>query len=181
MKSFFKTQPEVSTAILRIVLGGVMLAHGFQKAFGWFGGAGFQGTMQFFTEQMSIPWGLALVVVLTETLGAAALIVGFVTRLMALAIGVLLSVAVVMVHWQYGFFMNWQGNQNGEGFEFHLLGVAIAFALLLKGGGRWSADGALTREASDIAVAENTGNHRASTTPFTEEGLHAVPQESPRK
>ena len=39
--------------------------------------------------------------------------------------------------------MNWFGNQEGEGYEYHLLAIAIAAALMIQGGGRWSVDRAL--------------------------------------
>jgi putative oxidoreductase len=50
-----------------------------------------------------------------------------------------------MVHLQNGFFMNWFGNQKGEGYDYHLLAIAIAAALLLRGAGAFSVDRALTK------------------------------------
>ncbi|HYA48210.1 MAG TPA: DoxX family protein, partial [Burkholderiales bacterium] len=75
--------------------------------------------------------------------GSVALITGFFTRLAALAIAVDMAVAVYLVHWKFGFFMNWMGHQKGEGFEYHILAIAIGLALTIKGGGRWSVDRAL--------------------------------------
>jgi len=49
-------------------------------------------------------------------------------------------VAALMVHVQNGFFMNWFGNQSGEGFEYHLLVVGMSLALVISGGGKWSLD-----------------------------------------
>jgi putative oxidoreductase len=120
-----------------------MFPHGAQKVFGWFGGHGFSATMNSFTENMGIPWIFALLAVLAESLGAVALIVGFLTRVAALGIGVVMVVATVMVHWQNGFFMNWSGSRPGEGFEFHLLALGIAVALIIRGGGLCSIDRAL--------------------------------------
>jgi putative oxidoreductase len=48
--------------------------------------------------------------------------------------------AITMVHLPHGFFMNWGGQQQGEGYEYHLLVIGIAAALLITGGGRWSVD-----------------------------------------
>ena len=134
--------------VLRMMLGVVMFPHGAQKLLGWFGGYGFSATMNHFTENMGIPWVLALLAVLAESLGAVALIVGFLTRITALGIGVVMTVAIVMVHSQNGFFMNWFGNKQGEGFEYHLLALAVAVALVIRGGGLWSVDRALAGKPS---------------------------------
>ncbi len=128
--------------VLRLALGLVILPHGLQKAFGWFGGYGFQPTLGFFAT-MGIPAFLGVLVILTETLGSLALIAGIGTRLAAFATGSTMVVAALMVHRANGFFMNWAGNQKGEGFEFHILATAIAAALVIGGAGRWSADRAL--------------------------------------
>jgi len=137
------TDNSVAGLVLRVMLGVVMFPHGAQKVFGWFGGHGFSATMNSFTENMGIPWVLALLAVLAESLGAVALILGLLTRVAALGIGVVMVVATLMVHWQHGFFMNWFGNKQGEGFEYHLLALAIAAALVIRGGGLWSVDRAL--------------------------------------
>ncbi len=127
----------------RLVLGVVMLPHGLQKTLGWFGGNGFSGTMGFFTEQLGIPWILALLVILTESAGALGLIAGFLTRISALGILAIMIGAVRMAHFPNGFFMNWSGTQAGEGYEYHILAAGLAVILLFTGGGRWSVDGAL--------------------------------------
>ena len=139
----FATERDVSTTILRITLGIVMFPHGAQKLLGWFGGAGFEATVKNFGTNMHIPAFLAVLVILTESVGAAALIAGFFTRIAALAVTVNMIVAVLLVHLRIGFFMNWHGTGQGEGFEYHLLAIAIGLALMIKGGGLWSVDGAL--------------------------------------
>jgi putative oxidoreductase len=53
--------------------------------------------------------------------------------------------AIGLVHWQNGFFMNWGGQAAGEGFEYHLLMVALGVVLMVRGGGSWSIDGLLTK------------------------------------
>jgi len=120
-----------------------MLPHGLQKVFGLFGGYGFSGTMHFFTETMGIPYVFALLAILAESLGAVGLITGFLTRISAFGVGVTIAVGAVMVHIPNGFFMNWFGNQAGEGFEYHILVVGMALTLILAGGGRWSVDSLL--------------------------------------
>lgn len=134
------TKDDFSTTILRVTLGVVMFPHGAQKLLGWFGGHGFSGTMQHFTENMGIPYLFALLAVLAESFGALGLIAGLFTRVAAFGTGATIGVAALMGHAKYGFFMNWFGNQAGEGFEYHLLVVGMALALVIAGGGRWSLD-----------------------------------------
>ena len=121
--------------ILRLVLGVVFFAHGAQKMLGWFGGYGFHGTMGFFGH-LGMPASVAFLVICTEFFGGLGLIVGLLTRIAALGIGVEMIGAIFMVHLPNGFFMNWAGNQKGEGFEYHLLAIAIAATLLLRGSGK---------------------------------------------
>jgi putative oxidoreductase len=130
-------------AIPRIVLGIVFFAHGAQKMLGWFGGYGFNGTMGFFTHGMGIPAPFAFLAICAEFLGGLGLIVGFLSRIAAFGIFCNMLVAVMMVHRHVGFFMNWAGNQKGEGFEYHLLALAISFAIMLAGAGALSIDGSL--------------------------------------
>jgi len=144
MKAFFQTDDRWVGFMLRITLGGVMLPHGAQKLLGLFGGHGFFGTLAFFTEQMNFPWLLALLVILIESIGSAVLMVGFFTRAVAFGLASIMVGAVAFVHWQNGFFMNWFGDQPGEGFEYHILAFGIALALIATGGGRYSIDLALT-------------------------------------
>ena len=141
-----QTDDDIAGLILRVLLGIVFFPHGAQKLLGWFGGHGFSGTMGFFTENMGIPVIFAFLAIMAESLGSVALLTGFMTRIAALGIGTVMVVAVLTVHLPYGFFMNWFGNQKGEGFEFHLLASAIAIALIIKGGGKWSIDRLLSKE-----------------------------------
>lgn len=134
-----RTSGAWSPLILRLTLALVFFPHGAQKVLGWFGGYGFTGTMGYFTGQ-GMPYAIALLPVLTEFLAPFALAAGFFTRIAALAIGFEMVVAVLTVHLANGFFMNWFGNQKGEGFEYHLLVIGIALALMVKGAGRWSLD-----------------------------------------
>jgi putative oxidoreductase len=146
IRRFFKTEDNLSETILRLLLGLVIFPHGAQKLLGWFGGGGFTASMRWFESNYHIPTVFALLAVLAESLGAVALMAGFFTRVAALAISVDMVVAVWLVHWKNGFFMNWAGTGKGEGFEFHLLALAIGLALMIKGGGRWSVDGAIARK-----------------------------------
>ena len=144
MKRLLGTSNDVALTSLRLVLGVVFFAHGAQKMLGWFGGHGFHGTMGFFTH-MGMPAPVAFLVICTEFFGGLGLIVGLLTRIAALGIGGLMIGAIFMVHLPNGFFMNWAGNQKGEGVEYHLLVLAMAAALLLRGAGAFSVDHALSK------------------------------------
>ena len=139
-----RTDDSVTALIARVALGLVMFPHGAQKAFGWFGGFGFEGTMGFLTGQMGLPWIVAFLVIAIETVGALLLIVGALGRLAALGIAAVMTGAVVTSHLGNGFFMNWSGQQAGEGFEYHLLAIAMALAIVWRGSGAASLDRALT-------------------------------------
>jgi putative oxidoreductase len=127
-------------------LGAVFFPHGAQKVLGWFGGYGFTGTMGFFTGMLHVPAVFAFLAIAAEFAGALGLLLGLGTRLAAFGIFANMAVAVAMVHAPFGFFMNWSGQQKGEGFEYHLLASAIALALMLRGGGAFSVDSALDRK-----------------------------------
>jgi putative oxidoreductase len=152
------TDDSVATAILRLVLGIVFFAHGAQKMLGWFGGFGFAGTMGFFTGMMHIPAPLAFLAIAAEFFGGIGLILGFLTRIAAFGIGVNMLVAIMTVHHTFGFFMNWTGTQKGEGFEFHLLVLAMVASLIIRGGGAFSIDRLLTVSAPS-RIAESRLAH----------------------
>ena len=143
-RKLIATDDDVASLVLRVSLGVVFFPHGAQKVLGWFGGYGLSGTMQGFTQGMGIPTVFAALAIAAEFLGSLGLIVGLLTRVAAFGIAVNMVVAMVLVHLQFGFFMNWFGNQKGEGYEYHLLAIAIAIALMIKGGGKASIDRALT-------------------------------------
>lgn len=140
IRKLFATNNYHGTTLLRLVLGVVFFAHGAQLMLGWFGGFGVHASMQVFTGTLHIPAALAFLAICTEFLGGLALILGFFTRLAAVGIGIDMIVAVIMVHRQFGFFMNWYGTQKGEGYEYHLLVIAMAIYLLIEGAGALSVD-----------------------------------------
>jgi putative oxidoreductase len=144
LKKLMGTSNDVAFTILRLVLGVVLLAHGSQKMLGWFGGFGFHGTMGAFTS-MGLPAPVAFLIICTEFFGGLGLIFGLLTRVASLGVCGLMIGAIFMVHLQNGFFMNWFGTQKGEGFEFHLLVLAMAATLLLRGAGAFSVDRALSK------------------------------------
>jgi len=120
---------DVALLIARVIVGIVVMMHGAQKLFGAFGGPGLSAVVQ-----MMGPLGY--LVTIGEFFGGLGLIVGFLSRFSAASLIVIMLGAVAMVHGKVGFFMNWTGNQGGEGFEYHLLAIAILLVILIAGPGR---------------------------------------------
>ncbi len=135
------TNNDIGPTVLRVVLGAVLFAHGAQKLLGWFGGAGIAGTMGFLNGFLHVPESLVYVVIVIEFFGGLGLIFGFLTRLGAFGIAIDMIVAAALVHVKTGFFMDWGGNQKGEGYEFHLLAIAMALTIVVYGAGAASVDG----------------------------------------
>ncbi|MBK6266076.1 DoxX family protein [Marivirga sp. S37H4] len=139
-QKIFQTDNSWTPLVLRIFLGLVVFPHGAQKLFGWFGGYGFSGTMDFFTDAVGLPWIIGFFVIILESIGAIALVAGVATRLIAIAYAFLAAGIIFSSHFQHGFFMNWFGNQAGEGYEYFLLWIGMAIALFISGGGKFSID-----------------------------------------
>ena len=146
-RRLLSTSDDWTLTLLRLFMGVIFFAHGAQKALGWFGGYGFSGTMGFFTNMMHIPAPLAFLAICAEFLGGMGLLVGLLGRVAAFGITCNMLVAVLLVHSKVGFFMNWTGQQKGEGFEYHLLAIAVAIVLMVKGSGAFSIDRALTAKS----------------------------------
>ena len=154
MKALFKTNDEIAPVVLRLVLAGVMFPHGAQKVLGWFGGYGFSGTMNFFTQTMHIPAPFAVLAIVAEFLGPLALVFGLLSRVAAFGIGTTITVAALTVGLPNGFFMNWFGNQKGEGIEYNILMAGIAVAIILQGGGKWAVDSLIYRKLAGNPAAK---------------------------
>jgi putative oxidoreductase len=150
-RSLLSTSGDFVPTVLRLVLGVVFFAHGAQKMLGWFGGYGFHGTMGFFTHGMHIPAPFAFLAVCAEFFGSLGLLVGFLTRIAAFGLICDMLVAVVLVHAHNGFFMNWAGTKHGEGFEYHLLALALLFAIIVRGAGALSIDGLICRPRQAVS------------------------------
>lgn len=140
LKKIFKTSDDFVLTIVRVTLGFTMFLHGAQKMFGWFGGFGYSGTMGFFVQKMGIPAPLAFLAIAAEFFGGLGLIAGLLGRIASAGVITNMVVAAILVHLPNGFFMNWYANQKGEGFEYHLLAIALGLAVLIKGSGALSLD-----------------------------------------
>ncbi len=149
MQRFFATQPSTTLLFQRLVLGAVILPHGLQKAFGWFGGFGFEGTLAFF-QSIGVPAPLGLLVLGSDLIGSLALILGLGTRLAAFGTAATMLGAILLLHAPNGFFMNWGGTLPGEGFEFHLLALGLAMPLIVRGAGAHSLDERVARWLSRL-------------------------------
>jgi putative oxidoreductase len=154
IRKLVSTDNDAGTALLRLALGVTFFAHGAQKMLGWFGGYGFAGTMSAFTNVMHIPALFAFLAIAAEFFGGLGLIFGFLTRIAALGIFSNMIVAIAMVHHQFGFFMNWSGAQKGEGYEYHLLVLALTVFLMMHGAGAASIDRLLSAPAKHAAQVQ---------------------------
>lgn len=146
LRNLLRTPDDKVLTLLRVVLAIVVFPHGAQKMLGWFGGFGPSGTLGFLTTQMHIPYAIALLVFVGEFFAPIALFFGFLGRLSALAIAIDFVTVASKAHVQNGFFMNWGGQQKGEGYEFFILLVGIAIALTIRGSGAWSIDRLIAKD-----------------------------------
>jgi putative oxidoreductase len=159
-RKLLHTRHDYLLTLLRLALGITFFAHGAQKVLGWWGGAGLAGTMQIFTHGMQIPAPFAALAIFAEFLGGLGLLFGLLTRIAAFGIAVNMVVAVFLVHFPNGFFMNWVGTQKGEGFEYHILAIAIAATLIARGAGAWSLDRLFARGLGAAPSSQRPKGHR---------------------
>lgn len=145
LKGLLKTSDSIVDLLLRLTLAVVFFPHGAQDVLGWFGGFGLAGTWEFFTQKMGIPAFFAALAITAEFLGSIGLFFGFLARVAAFGIFCVMATAVWAVHSKVGFFMNWFGKMpaGNEGFEFHLLALALSLAVMARGAGAFSIDGAI--------------------------------------
>jgi len=143
VRRLFSTDQSLSLALIRLTLGIVIFAHGAQKMLGWWGGMGFTATMTAFGHRFGIP--LAFLAISAEFFGGLGLILGCLSRIAALGVICNMVVAIATLNHRFGFFANWSGKQKGEGFEYHILAIAMSLAVILAGGGAFSIDALLSR------------------------------------
>jgi putative oxidoreductase len=136
LKKLFATPADPTFTIMRIFLAVLFFPHGAQKALGWFGGAGFHGTMHEFTTGLGIPAFFVFFAILAEFAGSILMFVGLLARLAAFGQGVVMLVAIFKVHLHNGLL----GTAHGEGYSFPLALFALALLVLIKGAGCLSID-----------------------------------------
>jgi putative oxidoreductase len=150
IRRFFRTEQSYALLALRLTLAVVIFPQGAQKLLGWYGGPGFDGTMQMFAA-LGVPAGMALLVIASDFFGALGLAVGLCGRLAAFGTASVMLGAMALVHAENGFFMNWTGDQAGEGVQFHILALGVALVVMARGSGAWSLDRLLARGPTDVA------------------------------
>ncbi|PWL37619.1 hypothetical protein DKG77_15065 [Flagellimonas aquimarina] len=145
VKQFLKTNPNIGFSIARWTLGLVIFPHGAQKLLGLFGGYGYSGTMESLTTQMGLPGIVAFSVIMIEFFGSISLVLGFFSRFWALSLASMFTGIIITTQLEHGFFMNWFGNQAGEGYEYSLLIIGLALSVLVNGSGKWSIDSLIAK------------------------------------
>lgn len=140
LSDLFSTDADWTQAMLRMILGAVFFAHGAQKMPGWFGGPGLKATMGSMHRQLGLPAPLAFLTVAAEFFCGLGLIAGLLSRVAAAGIGVIMLAAIVMVHGRNGLFLDWFGDRKGHGYEYHLLAIALAAVIVVRGSGAASLD-----------------------------------------
>ncbi len=147
LRHILKTDGRSAPLAARIALGLILFPHGAQHALGWFGGYGFRGTLGWMTGTVGFPAPLAALAIVVELLAPFALVAGIGGRVAAAGvIGLMLGAA--STHLPNGFFMNWFGAlpAGSEGFEYHLLVIALASVVAIEGSGAFALDRLLARD-----------------------------------
>lgn len=147
-RALLATDHSAAALIARVSLGLLLLPHGAQHVLGLFGGYGFSGTMGWMTGTLGFPAPVAALALVVELVAPLALVVGLGGRLAAVGLAGLM-LGAISTHLSGGFFMNWFGAMPAgtEGFEYHLLVIALAAVVMVDGSGAWSLDRLLAPDA----------------------------------
>ena len=138
------TDENIASIFLRISIAVMLFPHGVQKI------TAFSDMIDILGNGYGLPGFIAVLVILIEFLAPLIIIIGAGTRLGALLIAIIM-LGAIPYHIQNGFFINWFGNQAGEGYQFHILAVGAALALAVLGGGRFSVDGMLSKKLTSTS------------------------------
>jgi putative oxidoreductase len=164
------TRDAAAPLVARIALASILFPHGAQHALGWFGGYGFAGTLGWMTGTLGFPAPLAALAIVTELLAPVALLAGIAGRPAALGLAGLM-LGALGTHVGNGFFMNWFGQlpAGGEGFEYHLVVIALASVVVIEGSGAFSLDRRLA-----AALAHRSAHRSAQAAPADHPARHAA-------
>jgi putative oxidoreductase len=145
LRRVIATDSDRAASVARLALGLIILPHGLQHALGLLGGYGFSGTVGWMTGTLHFPAALAALAIITELVAPLLLIAGLGGRIAAAGVAYIMAGAI-LTHAPAGFFMNWFGKlpAGTEGFEYHLLVVALAAVVAIKGSGALSVDRAIS-------------------------------------
>jgi putative oxidoreductase len=131
---------DLALLLIRLVLGLVFFVHGASKVFGWFGGPGLKGFVGYVTS-LGMPAVTGYLVAFGETAAAFGLTAGFLTRIAAAGMALEMFAVVFLIHWKFGFWMNWNSQAGrGEGYEFSLTLAIVCLAVAIAGAGAYSLD-----------------------------------------
>jgi putative oxidoreductase len=162
LRKVLATPNDFTLTVARIVLAAIFFGHGTQKMFGFFGGPGFDGAIRIFQDTMGIPAPLTVLAMTTEVLASIGLIVGLLSRVAASGVMVVMIVAPFANHLYPRFFMNWNNVNPGEGYEYHLLAIALILGVLIRGGGALSLDRAIAAKAEPIPTSRHSAQETAA-------------------
>lgn len=142
LRTLLATEHDYVYFFLRVTAGSIIFPYGMQKLFGWFadfgGGVGVKASLtQMQTKR--IPFALGWLIILGQSVGSIALLLGCLSRVAAGANFIIFAGALI-VHAPAGWMMNWMGRKQGEGIEYFILLLAILAAIIIRGGGALSID-----------------------------------------
>ena len=146
VKTLLATHPNIGFSMARLTLGLVIFPHGAQKLLGLFGGQGYSATIDFFTTQMGLPSIIAFSIIMIEFFGSISLILGLFSRFWGLSLAGMFIGIIYTTQLEHGFFMNWFGNQAGEGYEYSLLIIGLALTIIVNGSGKYSIDNLISKK-----------------------------------
>jgi putative oxidoreductase len=152
MKAFIQqlttTQSATSPFILRLIFAIVLWPHGAQLLLGLFGGPGYANSMAMF-GMFGLPSIVSFLVIFLQFFGSLFILLGLFTRLATAATIILFIGMIVKAHLSFGFFMDWTGTLQGEGFEYHILAIGILVSLTITGAGKYSIDGWISKQRKE--------------------------------
>ena len=138
IETLLETNADYVSTFLRIIAGMAIFPYGMQKLFGWFDGVGIKGTLEQMTTRR-IPRFIGWLIIIGQSFGSVALISGFLGRIAASGLFVIFTGALI-VHLPNGWAMNWFGDKNGEGIEYHVMLLSLLLIVIVKGSGAFSID-----------------------------------------
>ncbi|GGH03216.1 DoxX family protein [Pedobacter zeae] len=149
MKNFIKTllssESSFAPLILRVTFAVVIWPHGSQLLLGWFGGPGYSNSMAMFGA-FALPAMISFLVIAIQFFGSLFILFGLFTRITSVAAIILFLGMIFKAHIQVGFFMNWSGTLQGEGYEYHFLVIGILLVLAIYGSGKIALDNELYKK-----------------------------------
>jgi putative oxidoreductase len=142
MNQIIQTTDDYTLLFLRVVAGGIIFPYGMQKLLGWFddfgGGVGIRESLKKL-KQKKVPAFIGWLVIIGQSLGSIALLLGFLGRVAALGNFIIFTGALIN-HSPEGWTMNWVGKKKGEGIEYFILLLSLLLIIIIRGSGALSID-----------------------------------------